>query len=182
MYVRIHLTCVHSPLLFGKIIRIERIPVRAAILGCLGFICNEGVGIGVFLHSSKTYFFWVACKLRCFSANYNNTFCLESLYLEKDLPPSCQHDTDIIYLDLHVQNQLFKNLHTRGKIQVYMKHHPTLGPGSVVGEKGKKRAQIRKISANEATWAVASAECLSTRFVRRLFFSSTTFSNTSAIS
>ena len=85
MYVRIHLTCVHSPLLFGKTIRIERIPVRAAILGCLGFICNEGVGIGVFLHSSKTYFFWVACKLRCFSANYDNTFCLESLYLKKDL-------------------------------------------------------------------------------------------------
>ena len=51
----------------------------------------------------------------------------------------------IIYLDLHVQNQLFENLHTRGKIQVYMKHHPT------VGKKGKKQAQIGKISANEAT-------------------------------
>ena len=63
---------------------IERVPVRAAILSCFGFICNLGVGVGVFLHS-KTFFFWVACKLRYFSASYDNTFCLEGLYLKKDL-------------------------------------------------------------------------------------------------
>ena len=84
---------------------------------------------------------------------------------------------DIIYLDLHVQNQLFKNLHTRGKIQVYMKHHPTLGPGSAVGEKGKKRAQRTKRSEllpPQSSYRLAS--------LSDVVFSSKTFSNNSAIS
>jgi len=72
-------------------------------------------------------------------------FVTVEFVLEKRFARRPANRVRIIYLDLHVQNQLFENLHTHGKIQVHMKHHPSLG------KKGKKQAQIGKTSANEAT-------------------------------
>ena len=50
----------------------------------------------------------------------------------------------------------------------------SLGPGSAVGEKGKKRGQIGNISASEASPAVAWGDYLSEPFLffrlRRFFF------------
>ena len=86
VYVRVHLASVHSPLLFGKIIRIESVPVRAAILGCLGFIYNEGLIRNLF---SELRANCVAFRLFTITL-FVNRVCT----WKKICSPSCQKDTD----------------------------------------------------------------------------------------
>ena len=58
----------------------------------------------------------------------------------------------------------------------YNRHLYSLGPGSAVGEKGKKQGQTGKISASELLWrgkGGAFPEYLTAHFARRFYFSPT---------
>ena len=82
-----------------------------------------------------------------------------------------QLNTTIFYMHSRINITAFFNL--PHMFRRYNRHLYSLGPGSAVGEKGKKRGQTGKISASEILGrgkGGAFPEYLSARFARRFFF------------
>ena len=87
-----------------------------------------------------------------------------------------QLNTTIFYMHSRINITAFVNL--PHMFRRYNRHLYSLGPGSAVGEKGKKRGQTGKISASEILGrgkGGAFPEYLSARFARRFFFANADF-------